>query len=484
MVKPNKPLATYIRVSRVGDRGEKLRSPDFQRAAIERYATAEGLELRAFDPELDVSGSNAKRPVLDAIIAAVQSGELGGLVVSKLDRLSRLRPRNRVELFETIEDAGGVVLSASEQLDPATPEGRFTRDLFLGVARMQWEKYREGYETAKAGAIAAGIPVCSQPAVGLRQRKDRRLEADPDKGPIVREVFERRAQGEGPSALRAFLAEHGMPMSKTAVYDLIANRVYLGEISYGSPPRYVNLEAFEPLVDVATWHAAQGPKGGRLAPARSPRTPFLLSGILRCSSCRYATQGTTNRGVRIYRCTRDHRSGQCPDPVYVHAADIEPAAVEAFWRLQDDLVAEPVADDHGALHELREALEQAERRLLQLEGAEAQNALGDRYLRVFSQRVTERDHAARDLGQAQAARATRPTRLYPVALRDEWERMTTTDRRELMSIAVDVIALRRGRSFVVYPAGLGPDRPRQGVATQPALGPFPDPPRGIRVTRF
>src|SRR5215471_4873291 len=167
--KPTKPLAGYIRVSRVGDREERLRSPDYQRQAIERFAQAEGLDVRFFDPELDVSGSKAKRPVLDEILRLVKSGELGGLVVSKLDRLSRLRPKERVLLFEEIEDVGGVILSASEQLDPSTPEGRFARDVFLGVARMQWEKYRDGWETAKENAISEGVAIQTRPPVGYRR---------------------------------------------------------------------------------------------------------------------------------------------------------------------------------------------------------------------------------------------------------------------------------------------------------------------------
>src|SRR5688572_25124944 len=117
MVKPAKPLGGYVRVSRVGDREDKLRSPDFQRDAIARYAQSEGFDVEWFEPELDVSGSKASRPILDAIIARVKAGELGGLVVAKLDRLARMRPKDRVLLFEEIEDAGGVILSAGEQLD-------------------------------------------------------------------------------------------------------------------------------------------------------------------------------------------------------------------------------------------------------------------------------------------------------------------------------------------------------------------------------
>jgi site-specific DNA recombinase len=133
-----------------------------------------------------VSGSRAKRPVLDQIIEGVKAGRLGGLVVAKLDRLSRMPPKERVLLFEEIEDAGGVILSAGEQLDPSTPEGRFARDVFLGVARMQWERYREGFERAKESAIADGIPIVNRPAVGYR-RAGRKLALDEHAAPVVRE---------------------------------------------------------------------------------------------------------------------------------------------------------------------------------------------------------------------------------------------------------------------------------------------------------
>src|SRR5215831_5299118 len=226
-----RPFAAYIRVSRVGDREERLRSPKLQRQAIERFAQAEGLEIEWFKPELDVSGSKARRPVLDEILTRIHSGQLGGIVVSKLDRLSRLRPRERVLLFEEVEDAGAVILSASEQLDPSTPEGRFARDVFLGVARMQWEKYREGWERAKESAVADGIPIQNRPATGYR-RAGRKLVPDEVTAPFVRRVFEMRAEGAGPAALGNFLTANGVQTSmgsktwsKQAVYGLLKNRI-------------------------------------------------------------------------------------------------------------------------------------------------------------------------------------------------------------------------------------------------------------------
>jgi Recombinase len=100
--------------------------------------------------------------------------------------------------------------------------------------------------------------------------------------------------------------------SKQAVYGLLSNRVYLGELSYGDPPRFVNENAHEPIVDLATWEAAQHPNGSKLTALRS-ESGYLLSGIARCSGCRCCLQGTrTSRGKRIYRCTRTRAAGICP----------------------------------------------------------------------------------------------------------------------------------------------------------------------------
>jgi DNA invertase Pin-like site-specific DNA recombinase len=489
MVKPAKPLAAYMRVSRVGDREDKLRSPDFQRQAIARYAEGERFAVEWFDAELDVSGSKAKRPVLDAIISRVKAGELGGVVVAKLDRLSRMRPRDRVLLFEEIEDAGGVVLSAGEQLDPSTPEGRFARDVFLGVARLQWEKYREGFERAKAGAIEHGIAVNTRAAVGYRKRdgdrQDRCLEPDPDVAPLVREVFERRAQGEGPSALGQFLKSRGVltsqgsrTWSKQAIYNLIGNRVYLGELRYGLDDRYVKAGAHEAIVDIATWTAAQHPNGRRITPSRSEGSAWLLTGILRCAECRYALQGTTtSRGKRIYRCTRTHSAGVCPAPARIDADTVETAAVKAFWDLTADLEAHGTPDTSGTLAARDEALQRAETALSQWMAPEVQEAIGDlgEYAAGLRERRAARDDAAEALGAARAAAGASAAMPSTDTLRGAWERMTTVQRRELLGLRFDCLALRRDpRALVVYPAGTGPrDLPRRGFKQSPVLAPFP-----------
>jgi len=487
MMKPRKPLGAYRRVSRVGDREERLRSPDLQRAAIERYAATEGFQVEWFPPELDVSGSRAKRPILDEILERVRTGELGGIVVSKLDRLSRMRPKERVLLFEEVEEAGGVILSAGEQLDPSTPEGRFARDVFLGVARMQWERYREGFERAKEGAIADGVPIQTRPAVGYR-RSSRRLVVDERAAPVVREVFGQRAAGEGPAALGALLearrvrtSQGSRTWSKQAVYGLLRNRVYLGELRYGEDDRYVNADSHEAIVDAATWQAAQNP--GRRPFAASRSGANLLAGLLRCQGCRYCLQGTTtSRGKRIYRCTRTRSGGVCPAPVRVDAERIEAAAVEAFWSVTADLEAAGVEDSGGELARIEKALERAESRYQRARAPQMADAAGDDWPEMVAAARRERDELAAELGKAEAAARPAAASVGTDTLRKAWERATTKERRHLLRLRIDCIAASRDGTLTVYPAGTGPaDLPRRGFKRAPTLAGFPDPPAGARV---
>jgi len=158
---------------------------------------------------------------------------------------------------------------------------------------------------------------------------------------------------------------------------------------------------------------------------------------------------------------------------------IEAAAVEAFWRLTDDLEAEGTKDTSGDLAGLEAALARAERLLAQLDTPDAQDALGERYLTVFRERREERDRAAEALGRARAE-AGRDSVPDVQTLRAAWDRMGVQDRRELLGLRFHALALSRDRSVVVWPAGSDVELPRRGYGSAQPLRPFPDAPRGAR----
>ena len=174
MTRSPRTFAGYVRVSRQGEReDDRFRSPAFQRETIERYAAGEGLALTMYPDEIDVSGSKAKRPTLEAIVVAIERGELAGLVVAKLDRLSRLAPRHRLELFERIEARAA---SSSRRANRTTFRRQRVASRASSSSRSRaWSgrSKADGF-VSRANAIANGIAVKrTAPFVSARRGRHR-----------------------------------------------------------------------------------------------------------------------------------------------------------------------------------------------------------------------------------------------------------------------------------------------------------------------
>lgn len=394
------PVDLYVRVSRVGGR-ENMISPEEQERDARAFAERRGLKVAEVFTDLDRSGGTLKRPELQKALARVRAGASAGIVVAYLSRLSRETSQG-LGLLEEIREAGGDVY-APNLSDHTTADGRMLNTIQLAIDAGMRERAKEGLARARENAITNGIPVTNRDAVGYRRNAQRRYEPDPAVAQVIREAFERRAAGAGPTELAELLEGHGVrtsqgsgTWSKPAVQNLIKSRTYLGELRSGP---YVNPTAHEPIVDEPTWLAAQSPNP---APPRARKGGYLLAGVLRCQACGYCMQGTiSSRGKRIYRCIRRHAGGICPAPARVEAEVVEATVVAALFER-----AKPIFEKKTAavdMEPLQEAFDKADRRLKQVLSPASQDALGEAWAGVVKERRLERDAAAAALGAARAA---------------------------------------------------------------------------------
>jgi DNA invertase Pin-like site-specific DNA recombinase len=469
------PVDIYLRVSRVGKR-ENLISPDEQERRARALAQGKGLAVGEVFTDLDESGGKWDRPGLQAILERVKLKESGGVIVAWLDRLSR-DSEHAQRLLREIDEAGGKVYAPDAPEDMTTPEGELMVGIQFQFAQYVRKRAKEGFERAKANSIAQGVPINTRAPIGYVKGEDRRLTIDPVAAPLVRKVFEARVMGQSFLECAQIFQEAGISTSqgsahwtRQAVTTLIKNRVYLGEISYGKDLRYVNTDAHDPIVDLPTWQAAQSPSE---KPKRAVAGTYLLTGLLRCSSCGYTLQGTKNgRGTQVYRCVRHHAGGTCPSPLSIIARAVEPAVVDAFWSITDNITASTTPED---LSTLTEALGLAERRLAQAMTPEVQDAAGEGWAAMIKERRAERDAAAEALGRAQGA--TR--RLDSRSLRQLWDKLDIAERRDLLADLIDVVVLfdvDGVKSIDVYATGNGPDGlSRRGFYRNPGLRPVDGP---------
>lgn len=481
-----KPFDLYVRVSRQGARSaERFHSPEVQENEARAYAAAHGLKVGETLRDINVSGARLDRPGLDHAIERIRAGKSAGIIIAHLDRLARTE-NARLVIAQRITDAGGQVRCVAGAPDDwTTPEGELQVGIQGVVAQYEYRKKSQRWQQEKLRALEGGIPINRAP-LGYRKDTAGRLVIEADEAEHVHTIFEMRARGEGPAAIADYLEAAGVRTSqgaqgwsKQAVYGVLGNRTYLGEIRWSGQ---VNEAAHDPIVDAALWQAAQHPNGHRPTPRRG-QTPFLLAGILRCAGCRHAMQGTyTSRGVRIYRCTARHAGGRCEAPARVRADEVEVATVEALWPLVREIAVAPDETEVvGRVAELEDELEAAEHRLNEVKSPEAQEAWGSDWFGVVGERRRARDEAAAALGQARAELPDTTSTDELVTLQARWPNLSAAEQREGLGIALDCAALRGSREgsheLVLFAAGHGPsDLPRRGFKQAPVIRPFDWPP--------
>jgi site-specific DNA recombinase len=386
-LKPSR-MDQYVRVSRVAGRGgESFISPDVQREQGAAWAVSRGVEVAKVHEDLDQSGGKLDRPGLDALLARIRAGETDGVIVSKLDRLSRLGVGDALRLVEQITDAGGSIAALDLGLDPTTPFGEFGMTLMLALARMERRRMSEAWEIAKTRALDRGARLGPTP-FGYTRLDDGTLEPHSKWAPVVTQAF-RIAADDGVDAALAFLLKETPPdpsptESRTrhkrtedhrtwtpyTVRRLLRNRTYLGETHYGD--RLIR-DSHTAIVDRITFERAHP---GEERPKRRAAAVFPLSGFATCAGCGEPLVGgrggrdKDGNGLRTYRCRASLGSWKgkpCPAPANVIADRLESYLIEhvtqAYQQNDAATVATSVSDTEGSFEDVQHELEAAEKEL-------------------------------------------------------------------------------------------------------------------------
>lgn len=335
-------LDGYIRVSRVGKRkGPSFISPDEQRAVIEGWAERNKAKIAEWHTDLDQSGGKMDRPGFNKALARIDNGKTGGIVVAKLDRFARSNV-GALKTIERIEDAGGVLVSVQEGIEPGT-QTQIVRDVLLSLANFELDRYRNGWAAARASMVERGIHHGNQAPFGYdRSEGEDKLLVPNRHADLVERAFKMRATDSSWKEIADFLNEHAKPnkgeqWTPRTVQHLVRNRVYLG-IAYSGD--FENTEAHPALVSRKLFDAAQ-----RRTVTRKPRSSnpedFPLVGIVRCAGCGHRMKpdryGPSNNRTAIYRCRVNHGSGKCPKPSTITAKRLNEFVLAHFFERIADL---------------------------------------------------------------------------------------------------------------------------------------------------
>ena len=195
----------YVRVSTEGqaDRGSSLEA---QEAKLRRQAELLEVELVAIEVDAGASASTLKRPGLQRALARLDAFEAEGLLVTKLDRLTR-SVRDLGDLIDTyFKDGQHALMSASEQIDTRSAAGRMMLNVLTSIA--QWEREAIGERTS---AVMQHLKECGKftggwPPYGWAVDEDGALVASVEEQAVITRVRGLHAAGR---SLRTIADEVG-----------------------------------------------------------------------------------------------------------------------------------------------------------------------------------------------------------------------------------------------------------------------------------
>ncbi|MGH2797122.1 MAG: recombinase family protein [Thermoleophilaceae bacterium] len=312
----------YVRVSRLDDeeRDRKV-SPTMQCEKAIALPELAGAEIEKFE-DLDISGKvTTNRPGYQAMLERLAGGDVRYVVAYDLSRITR-SVRDQSDFFDRLVHHGALFLESStgRTIDPRDEDEELGANV-LGSVNMHYrKKTARRIRDALATKVAHGELVGPVPAGYVRRKevlpsgKVARtwVEPDPERAPIIREVFEAYATGRWSfKSLARDLNLRGVPMPRPPHFrnnrapariwtadvlkDLVSNPRYAGRVPRRDGQTFGG--TFPALVEVATWEACERIRhqGRRAHLATALRRPsrYVLSGLLRCGRCGQSMSGWT-----------------------------------------------------------------------------------------------------------------------------------------------------------------------------------------------
>ena len=195
----------YVRVS-TQDQAEGGISLAAQRQKLEQYAELFELDLVAIVEDAGASAKSLQRDGLQHALSLLDNREAEGLLVAKLDRLTR-SVKDLGTLLDSHFRGDFSLLSVADKIDTSTAAGRLVLNVLASVS--EWEREAIGERTSAAlrHKQSQGEHVGS-PALG-QDMKNGVLVDNPDEASVLDRIAELRKEGLPYRAISDALTEEG-----------------------------------------------------------------------------------------------------------------------------------------------------------------------------------------------------------------------------------------------------------------------------------
>jgi len=317
--KPVVRCAIYTRKSSEEGLEQSFNSLDAQREACQAFILSQRQEgWRALPTRYDdggYSGGNLERPALQQLLADVEANKVDTIVVYKVDRLTRSLA-DFAKIVEALDARGVSFVSVTQQFNTTSSMGRLTLNVLLSFAQFEREVTGERIRDKIAASKRKGMWMGGIPPLGYDLR-ERKLIVNPKEAQLVCDLYRLYLELGCVSKLKNHLDQEGIKSkvrisaagnrsggssySRGALYEILKNRIYRGEIVHRDQ---VYAGEHEAIVPQEFWDQVQtqlrSDNQGRRTGIRAT-APSLLVGLLQDVQGNHFTPSHTVKNGRRYR---------------------------------------------------------------------------------------------------------------------------------------------------------------------------------------
>jgi len=321
--------AVYTRKSSEEGLEQSFNSLDAQRESCEAFISSQMHEgWRVVATRYDdggYSGGSMERPALKRLLADVAADKINVIVVYKVDRLTRSLA-DFAKIVEILDAKGVSFVSVTQQFNTTTSMGRLTLNILLSFAQFEREVTGERIRDKIAASKKKGMWMGGLVPLGY-DLENRKLVPNPKEAALVSKIFSlylelgcvrKLAERLDREKIRSkvWITRTGARLGEAtfargALYNLLRNRLYIGEIRHRDQ-WYAG--EHKGIVPRSLWDRVQAQLNNNLRKRRNrvrERASSLLTGLVEDEhGTRYTPSFTVRRGRR-YRChaTEPNSSG-------------------------------------------------------------------------------------------------------------------------------------------------------------------------------
>jgi site-specific DNA recombinase len=198
----------YIRVST--DEQVSGYGLEAQRSAITNYAQLYGLEVEKIISDEGKSGKDFNREGIQEIIEGIKVKKYLGVIVFKLDRISRNLKDILIFHDDIFVPADAHIISVKEQFDTSTPVGRLLFQMIGGFAEFERETIKQRMSAGREEKAQKGIYAGGAPPYGYKAINGE-LVPDEQEANVINRIFALRESEKSLQEIANHLNQVGVP---------------------------------------------------------------------------------------------------------------------------------------------------------------------------------------------------------------------------------------------------------------------------------